>query len=811
MKLHSLSLQNFRQHENTRITFANGLTGIIGTNGGGKSTLLEAIGFALYGLSATRGKKESIRFSRAHPKAPVSVELEFELSGQPYRIERGISTAEMYIVGQPIPIADSVTAVNQLVQMKLGMSRDEFFSTFFTGQKELAVMASIGPTERGQFISRILGYERLQKGQEFIRERRRVIAADLNALRASMPDKDQADAAYDAALRTSADAERILILRDAEVAETLSALSALTPRFESSKQTRESRLRLASDLRVAQSEDGARHREFEQIRTQRIEAEKAAEELESLKDSVNAFPALSAERDQQALLARHDARRRALTDSIADATSERARLLDRQKALSIAPEMEKQARELRETAGKEKVALSEAIHEAAIKRSRAVQDVETRINQARYAAAEVQTALVTISEAGDDGQCPTCLRTLAGQAGVVRDALLAQIAAQDAIVAEQRARIGALAAESDGDDRARLVAISKDMEVLDKRLAKIEAGIRELAEIGPMIERQGGRITAMRAELTMLPAGYDAARHKVLTDELERLRPLVDKANKLTVLAGRLEALQEQSFTIGTKAADAEERVAVLLSQLEALPADDFDSVCDECDRARALHAAANLAHERAIGEQKAASEAVKRAEVAVTQATESAAREAELVREHAIHDGLDRAYAELRTDLNKAVRPEIARIASMYLSDLTDGRYSEIDLNEQYELQVIEDGVPKSVISGGEEDVCNLVLRLAISQIIAERSGQSFSLLILDEVFASLDESRRNNVMTLLRSLRDRFDQVLVITHHESVRDACDTVVMVGIDPETGASVLRYPALPDVLAETLELAEVGS
>ena len=39
---------------------------------------------------------------------------------------------------------------------------------------------------------------------------------------------------------------------------------------------------------------------------------------------------------------------------------------------------------------------------------------------------------------------------------------------------------------------------------------------------------------------------------------------------------------------------------------------------------------------------------------------------------------------------------------------------------------------MPKPVISGGEEDLAHLVLRLAISQMIAERAGQAFSLLIL-------------------------------------------------------------------------------
>ena len=72
---------------------------------------------------------------------------------------------------------------------------------------------------------------------------------------------------------------------------------------------------------------------------------------------------------------------------------------------------------------------------------------------------------------------------------------------------------------------------------------------------------------------------------------------------------------------------------------------------------------------------------------------------------------------------------------------------------------------------------------------MIAERAGQAFSLLILDEVFGSLDETRRHNVVDLLRRLQDRFEQVILITHIESVREGVDRVVTVRYDEESGVS----------------------
>ena len=104
------------------------------------------------------------------------------------------------------------------------------------------------------------------------------------------------------------------------------------------------------------------------------------------------------------------------------------------------------------------------------------------------------------------------------------------------------------------------------------------------------------------------------------------------------------------------------------------------------------------------------------------------------LDRQKRLHDELDRAYTDLRTDLNVQLRPEMSEIASAFLTELTDARYTELELDDSYNLTLLEDAVPKPVISGGEQDIANLCLRLAISQMIAERAGQSFSLLILDE-----------------------------------------------------------------------------
>ncbi len=212
MQINRVRLQNFRQHENTEIEFGPGLTGIIGPNGAGKTTLLEAIAWAMYGMPAARGSRETLRRRGAPPKARVVVEVDFTLGAHGYRVVRSLNSAELYQDGDVSAVANSIGAVTERVTRLLGMTRDQFFNTYFTGQKQLAVMAAMSAPERAQFLSQVLGYERLRIAQERLKERRSALRARLEGLRAGLPDGSELEAA-----RKQAD-ERLAAARAAETA-----------------------------------------------------------------------------------------------------------------------------------------------------------------------------------------------------------------------------------------------------------------------------------------------------------------------------------------------------------------------------------------------------------------------------------------------------------------------------------------------------------------------------------------------------------------------------------------------------------------
>ncbi|MDB4900008.1 MAG: hypothetical protein JWN53_1816, partial [Gemmatimonadetes bacterium] len=310
------------------------------------------------------------------------------------------------------------------------------------------------------------------------------------------------------------------------------------------------------------------------------------------------------------------------------------------------------------------------------------------------------------------------------------------------------------------------------------------------------------RYAQVRADREAIPGVYDAARHAEARRELERLRPLDARASRLAMQLERRGALETERDRAAAGVAAAQGRVAVLSARRDVLSFSEqsYAELRARHDASASELRSAELDAVAGAGEAMAAQAAVTRAEQARAELVLAQSRLATLDRQKRLHDELDRAYTDLRTDLNVQLRPEMSELASAFLTELTDARYDELELDDSYNLTVIEDGVPKPVISGGEQDIANLCLRLAISQMIAERAGQSFSLLILDEVFGSLDEARRQNVVELLRGLQDRFEQVIVITHIEQVREGLDRVISVRYDEETGNSVVTQaePAVPE-------------
>jgi exonuclease SbcC len=145
------------------------------------------------------------------------------------------------------------------------------------------------------------------------------------------------------------------------------------------------------------------------------------------------------------------------------------------------------------------------------------------------------------------------------------------------------------------------------------------------------------------------------------------------------------------------------------------------------------------------------------------------------------------------RTYLISQIRPTLSSHASELFDELTDGKYSQIELDEDYNLLVYDRGLPYTIerFSGGEEDLANLCIRLAISEIITERAGSVFQFIILDEIFGSQDQIRKQNIIKALNSFSSKFRQIFLITHVEDIKHFTEHTITVSED-EIGISTIK-------------------
>ena len=815
MRLNSLRLTNFRQHADTFITFDSGLTGIIGPNGSGKTTILEAIAWALYGQDAARGKKETIRSLRAGPTARVKVELDFELGGHRYRVERALTSAELYLDGAEAPIANSLTGVTEMLRRRLGMSRDEFFNTYFTAQKELDVMAAMAPSERAQFLSRVLGYERLRVAQRLVKDKARVVAAEAAGLRAALPDAAGVERIHAEAADRLTHATALARVSTARREHALTSMSDVVPRWLAAQQEREQLQEALSELRVVESEAAAYTRDAERIGRELADVVAADEELQRLADELAPLAALSEELQTLDRLARDDGRRLALLDTERTLDEEVRRLRERRAKIETAPVLEEGA-----TVELEQMrAMLELIEgELEAKRTEWVRDrqeAETKRTALREQYAEVKEQRERLISAGEDGTCPTCERPLHDHYRSVLDHFNEQM---DNLVddgkyfnsrIEQLEEMPVEVRELDERRRSTFDEVGR----FERRLAKVQLAVQELTGLSRDLQAREQRFQQVRADREAIAGVYDAIRHAAAKRELERLRPLDGRATRLATLIERRPVLEAERDRAAAGMASAQGRLALLSARRDLLSFSEqsYATLRAQHEAAAAELRTAELEAVAAAGEAAGAQAAVSRAEQTRQELLRARGQLETLDRQRRLHDELDRAFTDLRTDLNVQLRPEISELASAFITELTDARYDELELDDSYNLTVLEDGVPKPVISGGEQDIANLCLRLAISQMIAERAGQSFSLLILDEVFGSLDEARRQNVVELLRGLQDRFEQVIVITHIEQVREGLDRVISVRYDEESGCSIVTQQdplAIDDV--EVLAAADAA-
>ncbi len=311
----------------------------------------------------------------------------------------------------------------------------------------------------------------------------------------------------------------------------------------------------------------------------------------------------------------------------------------------------------------------------------------------------------------------------------------------------------------------------------EERLASL-AGLlaqfrRDLDEAQEAIERAQAEAVALG------DVRYDAAAHQQANEHLTAARRAATLIERIDDdLAHRPDYEQRQA------AANAE--LAALAGQRSALQGEQaalgFDIA--RLQAAQAQENAARTLEQQARGDRIQARQAVIEAEAALKRLRDEHDRLKELLdladRRTREADELSRMYdefGEFDRYVARRVGPMLAETTERLLAQVTNSKYSQIRFDENYGIHVYDgdEDFPLSSFSGGERDVVALCARLALSEIVGSAAARPPRFLVLDEVFASLDVDRREQLLETLGVLANggHFRQMFIISHVEDVQQS--------------------------------------
>jgi exonuclease SbcC len=161
-----LKLNNFKSHEHTVISFNKGISVIVGENGAGKSTILEAISFALFKQHTGKRIDDLVR----NNAQTMSVELEFTSNNRQYKIVREKkSSLKSSIYKKTSPesgyahICTGDKEVATEIRQILDIDSDLFLNAIYIRQGEIAELVDKTPAEKKLMIGKLLGLDSLEK------------------------------------------------------------------------------------------------------------------------------------------------------------------------------------------------------------------------------------------------------------------------------------------------------------------------------------------------------------------------------------------------------------------------------------------------------------------------------------------------------------------------------------------------------------------------------------------------------------------------------------------------------------------------
>jgi len=829
-----LELTNFLAYRQKTVIDFEGihLACLTGTNGAGKSSILDAITWALWGASRARTQEDLLH----HNQEQMIVQLDFLHEGVAYRVvrERKRSTKGSLTLqrrnpqGAYVTQSSGVVETQKVIEALLKLDFSTFVHSAFLQQGRADLFMTKAPAERKKTLSNILGLDQWAEYEKHAKERASASKAEADTLNARIREIEK-DIAERPALMGQLDLER---QRYAEAQARLEAARARTEELRAVKNL----------LDVAKAN---RESLNQRITSRTRDLEGVQRRIKNAQDKIDAAQALIAQRAEieQGYQAYVNAQQ--VDESLREKLDTLNTLKDKRTALekqltALQAELKTQSMNLAKAIGdaralinqnpSDQLTQAQTELEALLHQQAERETLHQRITAMKEERGSLDSSLKTLEREGKtlndrkarleevtDPTCPLCGQPLTDEH---RRELLAEIEAD--VVAKRAEYTAARDAKKQLDadlkqaeaDLSAFDSALKDLPYTQKRVGKLQEQVtaaqkaaaqldideRTRADIdralneetfGPDLRRA---LTDLRQQEDAL--GYDKSTHNEAQNTLkdyqrfdqlkarleiaeqglaEQQKTLADEQAHLAEYTQEIDTAKQQMLTLEQDIAQYEIQYEEFLEREK-----EQYRLTDEATRIR-----------DSVRDKEQALGALDKLEIRKAQLEEqlNAARE-QLALYNQLADSFGKNGVPLM--LIETAIPELESSANDLLARMTDGRM-HVQLVTQRDTKsggIVETLDIKigdelgtrdyDLFSGGEAFRVNFALRVALSKLLARRAGAHLRTLFIDEGFGTQDDDGRAKLVEAINAIQDDFDLILVITHIDELRESFPVQIMV-------------------------------
>ncbi len=292
-------LENIKSYRAQRIEFTRGLNGIIGENGAGKTTILEAIGFCLFN-HLPYNISDFVR--RGESRAEIRIRIESPADGRVYRVVRKIQggkTSEYFVEDEELGrIAEGVRDVESWITEHFGLEINPeviFENAVGVDQGNITAHFLLPPSSRKSVFSPLLGIERYDRAFERSREYQNLLEDRINEIRIEISKVEERIKGFERmAKELSEKRKRVSDLKKRKK-EVEARLDEVKKRCELLSRIKERVSDLKKERELLESKRGMLDRRLRELLNERLEIEKAEKMMFSLKEGYSRYLKLQKE------------------------------------------------------------------------------------------------------------------------------------------------------------------------------------------------------------------------------------------------------------------------------------------------------------------------------------------------------------------------------------------------------------------------------------------------------------------------------------------------------------------------------------